>query len=256
MHPARIAAVIIAAIILLIIVLLVAFPFFLLIRIVEHNVMYGTLRTPQVKISEIYPLLKTGDLLMFVPQVCNLSNACLSHSFFSHASMLLRDGNLVYTTEAHPTGGELMPNPDVPGTDYYMKKGAASAPMLTRVKFYSGMTFVMPLSHTLDPEREQVLKNTADQLHKIGYPYPTVKQGIASMVFGCKTSTRQCFQHVAHLLDVAGLTPLNQDTPLAELGFLQVCQIISNLANCPLPDGYHYGRPIRLLYDIDMLSVA
>lgn len=215
--------------------------------------MYSILRTPQVKISEIYPLLKTGDLLMFVSPTC--VNSALCQTFFSHASMLLREGDLVYTTETQ-TKCEIMPNPDVPGTDYYMKKGAALAPMLTRVKFHSGMSFVMPLSHALDPEREQVLKNTADQLHKIGYPYPTIKQGIASMVFGCKTSTRHCFQHVAHLLDVAGLTPLNQDKPLAELGFLQVCQIISNLANCALPNGYHYGRPIRLLYDIDTLSIA
>jgi len=253
MNPARIAAVIIAAIILLIIIFLVALPYFLLIRIMEHNLIYSTLRTPQVKISEIYPHLKTGDLLMFVSPTG--MNSALSQTFFSHASMLLREGDLVYTTETSMTCN-IMPNPDHPGTEYYMKKGAASAPMLTRVKFYNGMTFVMPLSRALNPECERIVKDTADQIHKTGYAYPTLRQGFASAMFGCKTATRHCFQHVAHLLDTAGLTPLNQDKPLAESGFLQVCQTVSNLANCALPDGYHYERPVRLLYDIDAPSFA
>jgi hypothetical protein len=253
MSPARIAAIVVATIILLIVVLAVAFPYIILVRIMEYNQMYITVRTPRAKISEIYPHLKTGDMLMFVSASHLPANSGLSQTFFSHAAMLMREGDLIYTSEAQ-MGTELMPNPDRPDTDYHMKKGAASAPMLTRVKFYTGNTYVMRLSRALDPLRERLLKATADQLHSVGYAYPTAQQAFAAVVLGRKAAARHCFQHVAHILDEVGLTPLNRDTPLADSGFLQVCRDVCGLANCALPDGYCYEPPIELVYDIGTLS--
>ena len=253
MSPARIAAIVVATIILLIVVLAVAFPYIILVRIMEYNQMYITVRTPRAKISEIYPHLKTGDMLMFVSASHLPANSGLSQTFFSHAAMLMREGDLIYTSEAQ-MGTELMPNPDRPDTDYHMKKGAASAPMLTRVKFYTGNTYVMRLSRALDSARERLLKATADRLHSVGHAYPTARQALAAVVLGRRAPARHCFQHVAHILDEVGLTPLNRSTPLADSGFLQVCRDVCGLANCALPDGYCYEPPIELVYDIGTLS--
>lgn len=84
---------------------------------------------------------------------------------------------------------------------------------MTRVKFYTGTVYVMRLSRPLDPAREQRLKATADQLHSVGYPYPTMQQAFGAALLGRKVPARHCFQHVAHLLDEARLTPLGLDAP-------------------------------------------
>ncbi len=255
MGLARIATIVTATVVLLIVIVMVAVPYILLVRIMEYNQMYATVRTPRAKISEIYPHIKSGDLLMFVSASHLPVNSGISQTFFSHAAMLLREGDLVYTSEAQ-MGTEIMPNPNMAGTDYHMNKGAASAPMLTRIKFYTGNTYIMRISRALDPVRERNLKAAADHLHSIGYAYPTTRQLLARIVLGRKPNARHCFQHVAHLLDEVGLTPLIQDTPLAESGVYQVCQDVCGLANCPLPDGYYYEPPIEIIYDVGVLSFS
>ena len=151
-------------------------------------------------------------------------------------------------------GTELMPNPDRPGTDYRMKWGADSAPMLTRLKYYTGNAYVMRLSRALDPAREQLLKATAERLHRAGYAYPTSQQAVAAVALGRRAAARHCFQHTAHLIDEVGLTPLDRDAPLADSGFIRVCHDVCGLARRPLPDGYCYEPPIELIYDVGVLS--
>lgn len=253
MAPARIAALVAAALIALVIIIMVAIPHLILIRIMEYHMVYRNMRTARAKVSDIYQHLKTGDLLMFMASSHLPVNSGLTQTFFSHTAMIMREGDLVYTTEADP-GSEVMPNPDRPGTDYHMKKGASSAPFLTRIKFYTGTVYVMRLSYPLDPVREQRLKATADQLHSVGYPYPTMQQAFGAALLGRKVPARHCFQHVAHLLDEARLTPLGLDAPLADSGIFQVCRDVCGLPGRALPDGYSYGPPIALMYDIGALG--
>jgi hypothetical protein len=253
MAPARIAALVAAALIALVIIIMVATPYLILARIMEYNMIYLTMRAPRAMVSEIYPLLKTGDLLMFVSSSHLPANSGIVQIYYTHTAMLMREGDLIYTTESQ-TGTEVMPNPDSPGTDYHMKKGAASAPFLTRVKFYTGTVYVMRLSRPLDPAREQCLKATADRLHSVGYPYPTMQQAFGAALLGRKVPARHCFQHVAHLLDEARLTPLGLDAPLADSGIIQVCRDVCGLPGRALPDGYSYDPPIALMYDIGALG--
>lgn len=245
----RIATVAVATSILLAIIIMVALPYIALARTVEYIYSHHAVRHPRVPISEAYQTLKTGDILMHLSHLPSNSN--LTHqAFFSHVSMLMREGDLIYTSEAQ-TGTELMPNADRPGTDYYMARGAASAPLLTRLKFASDTVYVMRLSHPLDPTREERLKATADQLHRVQYPYPTACQALtASLLARGDIPARHCFQHVAYLVDTAGLTPLDQEPPLAKRGFFQVCRDISDLPGRALPDGYYYTPPVELIYDI------
>jgi hypothetical protein len=248
---ARLAAVVVAAVVLLVVVIAVAFPYLVLVRIMEHSRTYLAVRAPRAKVSEAYPHLKTGDILLFVSASHLPTNSGLCQTYFSHAAMLTREGDLVYTSEAQ-MGTELMPNP--PGADYRMKKGAASAPMLTRVKHYPGSVYVMRLSRALDPPRERRLKAAADQLHADGYAYPSASQAFFAAVLGRKVAARHCFQHIAHLLDEVGLTPLDREAPLADSGFLRVCREVCGLASRALPDGYYYEPPVELVYDIGALA--
>lgn len=245
----RILTALATATILLLIVIAVAIPYFAFVRVMEYSYKYHNVRIPRMTISEAYPHLNTGDILMHLSHLPS-SSSLTHHAFFSHAAMLMREGDLVYTTESQ-SGQGLMPNPNRPGTDYYMTKGAASAPLLTRLKFCTDTVYVMHLSHPLDPAREQRLKATADQLHRDRYAYPTVRQALASAALGLKIPARHCFQHVAHLLDEVGLTPLNLDSGLlAESGIFQVCREVCNLVGRALPDGYYYKPPVELIYDI------
>jgi hypothetical protein len=253
MGGARAAAIIAATLVLLCIILAVALPYAVLVRIMEYNQMYATVRTPRARLSDAYAHLKTGDVLLFVSASHLPTNSGLTQTFFTHAAMLLREGDLVYTSEAQ-MGADLMPDPDRPGADVCMKSGAASAPLLTRIKYYTGSTYLMRLSHALDPGREEALKAAAERLHRAGHPYPTAAQAFAAVLLGRRSASRHCFQHVAHLLDGAGLTPLDQEGLLAESGFIRVCHEICRLAGRPLPGGYSYHSPVELLYDIGALS--
>lgn len=250
----RTIIVITSTIILLIIVIAITIPYALLVRIMEFNQMYLTMHTYTARISEIYPLIKTGDIILYV-STCHLpSHSGMAQTFFSHIGILMREGDLVYTSETS-SGSELMPNPDKPGTHYYMAKGASVSPLLTRMKFYQGSIYIMQLSHALDPIRENIIKSTSDNLCMIKYPYPTLAQTVITFATGAKSKSRHCFQHVAHILDEAGLTPINRTTPLADAGFIKVCADVCELPNVPLPDGYYYKPPIHIIYDVNILNL-
>lgn len=254
MGASRVVAIITATVILIIIILSVIWPYVIIIRMLEYNNKFTTIRLPRAKISDIYPHLKTGDILLFaaatqIPMQCGISK-----DFYSHTGMILREGELVYVTEAQ-IGAELMPNPNIPGTDYHLKIGTTVSPLLTRLKFYTGQVCVMRLSRSLDFDREQIIKSVTDKLHNEVYAYPTIKQVLSHKLLGNRNiKARHCFQHVAHLLDSIGLTPLDRRTPFADAGFVKCCNDICVLSGRSLPDNYYYEDPIQIIYDIDCIK--
>jgi hypothetical protein len=252
MGALRIAAVVLACLVLLVLLVVVAAIFTGLHRMTEYNVMYATVRAPRAKITDIYPALKTGDILLFVASTGSPSNSFLTQSFHSHAGVLVREGELVYISEAQP-GLEIMPDPEAPATsDLRMSRGAVLAPLLTRLKYYTGVYYVMRLARPLDAAREELLKAEAERLQRVQYPYPTLSQ-IFLGITGHKTATRHCFQHTAHLLDRALLTPKGAP-PLGSAGFVDVCRTITGLPGRLLRDGHRYLSPVQLLYDIGTIS--
>lgn len=249
MGNARIAAIIVAAIVMLIIVLIVAFMCMGMCRLTEYSARYNTVRTPRGKLSEHYLTLKTGDIILFVSSTHSPSNSILTQTFYSHVGIILREGDLVYITEAQ-TGAELMPRPGK--SDFRMRPGADITPLLTRLKYYTGSYYILRLSRPLDPEREELVKNIAERTYQDRYPYPSTKQLVLGL-FGVKTRSRHCFQHVAHILDKIGLTPLHRSAPLQDSGFLKICDEICEIHKRQLPDGYYYEPPCQLIYDIDAI---
>ena len=99
--------------------------------------------------SEIYPHLKTGDILLF-RGISPLPHRYVTGALFEHAAVLLREGELIYISEIEPGGARLMPDPDTPGAEIHMAPGVNATPLLARVKYYNGIIYVMRLSRALD----------------------------------------------------------------------------------------------------------
>ena len=235
-----------AAIVLLTIALTVALVFIGLYRMAEYNVMYRTVWTPRVRMSEIYPHLKTGDVILFAAATHSPANSMLTQTFHSHAGVLVREGELVHLSESQ-TGVEIMPGPD--GTALFMDNGAVLSPLLTRLKYYTGVYYVMRLSRGLDAAREAAVKREAARLRRAHYPYPSLLQILRGMMGG-RSASRHCFQHAARVLDAGGLTPTDRDAPLEDAGFVGVCREICSLPGRPLPGGLHYEPPVQIVYDL------
>jgi len=200
-------------------------------------------------VSEIYPHLKSGDILLF-RGISALPHRYVMGTMFEHAAILLREGEIVYISEIERGSSLLMPDPDAPGAKIHMAMGVNATPLLTRVKYYNGIIYVMRLSRALDASRERSLKAAARR----SCTYPTLLHGAAELALGLKTGTRHCFQHVAHMLDTAGLTPA--DAQLADVGFLEVCRELCNLQGRPLLDGYYYEPPVEIVYDIGVQRIG
>jgi hypothetical protein len=243
------AATLLAALAALIVVIAAAVPAVLLARILRHSEAHRVVRAPRACISDIYPHLRTGDVLLFASASHLPSNSAFTGTFHSHAGMLLRAGGQVYSTESQ-AGTELMPAPG--GREYHMPSGAAGVPLLPRLKYYTGAVYVMRLAPPLTPAQEARVLAAAHAAHCAAHPYPTPAQ-LAAACLGFRPAARHCFQHVAHLLDAAGLTHPESGGAFAERGLLRVCRDICALSGRPLPGGRAYGPPIELVYDLDTL---
>ena len=242
--------VIASTIVILSLIIVAGAPYIIIGQALQYRRDQPCLAAPRVYISELFPHLKTGDILLFRP-FNPISHRYLCGTIFDHAALILREGELVHTSEMEPAGIVLMPDPDRPGAKIYLAPGLNAAPLLTRIKYCNGVTYAMRLSRPLDPGRERALKAATRK----AYAYPTLPHGLAEWVLGWKSGSRHCFQHIAHALDAADLTPLGRPpgqrgAPLADAGFLEVCRIICDLEGRPLPDGYYYEPPVEIIYDI------
>lgn len=207
----------------------------------EFDRKFGIVYAPRVALSEIYDVLKSGDILLFVSATHMPTNSGFTQTFFSHTALIVHDDELLASESQG--GVELMPGP------VYMKSGASLTPLLTRLKYYTGKTYLLRLSHSLDTQREQQLCIVAKNI--VGYPYPSSCQIVAGAI-GIGVNARHCFQHVAYLLKAIDLLPCNADIS----NFLQICRDVCALDEAQLPDNYYYDSPVEVLYDIDYTPVT
>jgi len=237
-----------AVLVLLIILIAVATPYAILVGIINYNNLYPYVYSRKERVSDAYDTLKTGDIIMFISSTHLPASSGIAQVYYSHTSIVVKDGDLVYLSETQP-GVALMPS-DVDGVRYMMRPGATIMPLLTRLKYYAGQCFLMRLNRNLDTIREEALKVEAEYLCRNSYPYPNGNQALTSMMTCMQTGTRQCFQHVAHILDTVNLTPTELSNPLSHQGFLGTCRMMCGINTKTLPDGYKYLPPVELIYDI------
>ena len=203
-----------------------------------------------VKISDAYPLIKSGDIILFIASTHDFTNSIFTILIFSHVGIVVKrrgpDGiPKLYISESSAIT-HIMPDPKHPEIEYMSSSGSTMVPLLTRLKHYTGETFLMSLSAPLDLKREEKLTKAAE--NSIGYPYPNALQGLAG-ILSIRTSSRLCHEHVAFILDESDLTPLNSGG-LYNAGFLGSARAVANLHEKTLPDNYYYHQPKKILYDI------
>lgn len=238
MRVAGAAALVLASLILLLMVATVFVVFLGLYRTVQYMGRFNAVRAPRRKLSDIYHLLKTGDLVFFVASTHSPVNSAVTQTFFSHVGVLLREGELVYVSES--TGrGELMPD-FASSSDLLLNHGANLTPLLTRLKYYAGDCYVASLARALSSGQDSRLKELAERAALEEVPYPSLWHAILALL-GRGPHSRHCFQHVAYLLDRVGVT-----RGLSGEGFVGVCDAV-----CGLPGGPEYGPIVQVLYDLD-----
>lgn len=188
------------------------------------------LRYGRILVSDLYPELKTGDIVLFAPQVTILSP--FTKSMFTHASLVLRerrtcaandDGlddaiSIIETSLGTPLG--------VVAPDFSIPSGVAITPFLSKLKHYPGPAYVMQLRRPLSAAQEQAILNAAYKM--LGDPYPSLGQGVSDVIRG--RPTPHCYQLVATLLHAAGLETAAGPS-LSGLSPLSVCDTIRGLTD-------------------------
>jgi len=257
----------------LLIVIAIYIPYSLLISVLQYNKNARPVRITRVNISDIYDFIDTGDILLFT-ETSNLQpHTPFVNTYFTHIGILIRDGDIVCSSEAQP-GLELMPDPDYPSKDIYMMAGVDEVPLLTRIKYHKGKVYIMRISQPINNDIETRIKKKAFQLLCSNNPYPTTKQaayallgispGYSVNMHNQVVKPNHCFQHVAHILDAADLAPVQIDAdgammpgpPIHQAGFTQVCRDICNLPGKMLWGGYSYDVPLEIVYDIGAIKIT
>jgi hypothetical protein len=210
-------------------------------RLHHYNEKHHEVMTDRVKMSDAYDEMKTGDLIFFVSAVHHPSNSIFTQAYFSHAGVVVRDGDLLYLSESHPGSA--------PHRSH--RYGADFTPLLTRVRRYVGLCYWLKLSRPLDPGRDAAVRLAAFRTADAPHPYPTMARAALSLL-GWPNRARHCFQHVAHVLDAARL--VRGDEQWSDYGIVRVCREICGIHRSPLADGYQYSSPVQLLYDVPQKS--
>lgn len=252
------AAVILATLVVLLVVLLI-----LARHLWRYSRGASLRRFPRALVSGAFPLMKTGDLLFFMARPHPFHNS-LGHScLFSHVGIVAErpgdDGTLRLVVSESSRPYSLMPDPDRPGEELQTseERGAFSAPLLTRLKFYCGELFWAPLAAPLPPDVKGRLDRLAEEAD--GFPYPGIPRQTLEILLGLRSRVekeRHCGHHVAWLLDQIGLTPADADRPLAEERVFEVMRKVFALPGRPLgrEGGNQYLGPFHLLYDLDAVG--
>jgi hypothetical protein len=202
---------------------------------------YEVMRFSRALVSDAYFAMKAGDLVFFVAATHGFTNSMLTGEFFSHGGIVVEHAGVLYLSEALGNSA--------------VAKGAAGdiraapfsrlSPLLSRLKNYCGSAYWVALDTAVTADQGASLWRAA----QIRHPYPSALQVIAG-ILGFKTESRHCFQHVAWMLDQAGLAP---DLPkkLEDEGFLGTARAVLALPGASLQNGAQYLQPRFLLYDLD-----
>lgn len=195
-------------------------------------------RFPRLRLSAAFPGLRTGDLVFF-RTAGDMSTTKLTKIPYSHCAVVLREGDLAYLSEAQ-SGAGLMPGP---GGEVFLPRGAALDPLLPRLRHYRGAAFLARLAAPLPPAAEEALKAAAENAQREAFPYPGFRALLAGAAGLGQGKSRHCFQHVAFLLEAAGLAPPGA---LSALGPVAVCRAVARLPDAP---GSPYEPLAELVYD-------
>lgn len=235
MGPKFMAAFALALAIVIAIVIVIVFTFAMagLVRGLEYRRRFDVAALPpRVRLREVAPALKTGDLLLFTAAVHGFTNSMLACTFFSHCGVVLRDAAGELFIAESTLGAVLRRGLD--GEPVRLRNGADLSPLFTRLENYCGLVFLARLERELGAKEAAAITRAAAQEKA----YPSLVQ----LVLGGGT-TAHCFQHVHALLAAGGLVPEARPGPL------EVCHLVCDLprsADSAPGDGKRFA-PLVLL---------
>ncbi len=212
-------------------------------RATAYYAKYEVMRFQRVLVSDAYFSMKAGDLVFFVAATHGFTNSMLTGEFFSHGGIIVEYGGALYLSEAL---GNSAVAKGATG-DIRAAPFSRLSPLLSRLKNYCGAAYWVALDGVgaLSAGQKSALWRAAQVRH----PYPSALQVVAGFL-GFKTESRHCFQHVAWMLDQAGLVP-DATKKLEDEGFLGTARAILALPEVRLQGDARYSRPKLLLYDLD-----
>lgn len=182
---------------------------------------------PRVLLSEVYPLLKTGDIVLFNPAIDSSFISSVLNKKFAHSGVIIQIKEDLFLAEKSIARKVSI---DIPA-------GATLLPLLPVLKTYPGTFSIMPLKNPLSAKQNELIVNEA--MSMIGATYPTTLDIVVKTFL--RMPSLHCFDYVAHLLRTGQL-----DIPV--LDSYHICEFIINL-----PDQKDQYRPIYdVLYDIDV----
>ncbi len=187
----------------------------------------------RVLLSEAGGALKPGDILLFVAQAHNITTSVFASTLFSHSGLVVEDGGGLWVAES-------LADPPAETAAEYPGHGSHLIPLYPRLHGYRGMVFLMALERPLPPAQAAAVRALARE--PFAYPGPwALLRGALGFPDG---GTHHCYEHVAWLLDGAGVAPLRA------AGYLGVARAIAGLPGAPLADGNSYREPVQVLCDV------
>jgi hypothetical protein len=246
-------ATVVAAILSLLLIIITVIPWTIILRQTEYYKNDWPLRYDRALVSDIYPELRTGDIVLYAPQATILSP--FTKSMFTHASLVLRergehssDGlddaiSIVETSLGTPPG--------VVAPEFSIPTGVAITPFLSKIKYYPGPAYIMRLRTPLSAAQESAIIETAYRMQ--GDPYPSLSQGMFDAI--CGRPTPHCYQLVATLLHAGGLETAAGPS-LREHSAITVCDAVRGLSDGKnyLVSGngtiFQYGPLTEIMYNL------
>ena len=217
----RNASIVVAAIIALIVTLSVCLICMGLLQATQYYALNYRTPHPRVLMSEARESLKAGDVLLFIGDTQNFTNSFITKALYSHAGIVVRGGDTMYAAES-VISEPYMEDSAAPGGARLLRKGTNLVPLADRLEGYCGQVFVMPLNKRLPPDAEDAMFAASAE----DYPYPSTVQAFMGIA-GLRTRSRHCFQHVARLIDTAGLQ-VAEEGALSGLGMIDVVRAVDH----------------------------
>lgn len=230
----------------LLFIILTVFMAFI-IRVMKYYSKYHLVRHDKARMTDRMPVLKSGDILLFIGHTHGFTNSLFTSDLYTHAGMVVKIGDGFYLSEATL---DSLPDP-VTGEERRLPESSQLNLLHPRLKSYPGMIFLMPLERALSERQEDVLRERA----RVETPYPGLVHMLKALFrLPSHDRARHCMQHVAWLLDELGLTPerrLARGQTFLEVGFFDSSRAITTLPGEPLAGGNRYGEIVQLLCDLD-----
>jgi len=261
--PAGRKNVAVIAVLIVLLLLMTAALAFTLRRRSAYVRAFENIRFPRVLMSDLYPRLKPGDLVMFSASTRETGHSIFTQCFYTHAAIITRgrqgaNSRMLFVSEScsrgyphvHLTRGGHGTHHSAVASEIESTGHARVTPLMASVGSYAGRAFVSQLAAPLTEKQSARLDEFHDRPAK---PYPGLVAGVLLDALGVRRDTAYCFDHIFDILADIHLLPQSSD--LANVRGIRAATRFHELIGLPLADNVY--APVReIVYDVDTTDVS